>query len=163
MSLATMSFILGGLLVAIAALGGGFEVRELKIPSVGQTSRVICFVVGVIFVGLAIFLTFPPPASSKKAEWLTSRQYQEEFEKRAREGFYPDGIEGRCEDGNEQFRAEWKGLPLGAGFESFHAMTKEAFENKKKENATGYSLGRVNTFKDCSGEDRYQATWLKRN
>jgi hypothetical protein len=42
-------------------------------------------------------------------------------------------------------------------------MTKEFFENKKKENAMGYSLGRVNTFKDCSGEDRYQATWLKRN
>jgi len=141
MSLVTMSFILGGVLVAIAVLGGGFEVRELKIPSVGQTSRILCFVVGAVFVGLAIFLsirplaadgsektnTATPPASGKKGEWLTSGQYQEEFEKRAREGFYPDGIEGRCEDGSEQFRAEWRGLPLGEGFQSYHAMTKEFF------------------------------------
>ena len=53
MSIDTMAFILGGLLVAVALLGGGLEVRELKIPSVGRIGRLLCFIVGAVFIGLA--------------------------------------------------------------------------------------------------------------
>ena len=182
MSIMTMSFILGGLLIAVALLGGGIEVRELKIPSVGRISRLLSFIVGAVFIGLAIFLTLrgndnqssgDNADSSKsqpvkgefsvKEEWMTAAQYQQAFNKRAREGFYPEKVEGRCEGSSEQFHVEWKGIPLGARFVSHHAITKERYERKNQEYVSkGYSLESLNKFKDCSGQDRYQATWFKR-
>ncbi len=183
MSIDTMSFILGALLVAVALLGGGIEVRELKIPSVGRSSRLLSFIGGIVFIGLAIFLqprqnekhsSAGNPTSvvqqpvkaegSEKAEWLTAAQYQQAFDKHVQEGFYPDKVEAKCENGYEQFHVEWKGRPLGAGFFSHHGITKEFYESKNQEYVSnGYSLESLNKFKDCSGRDRYQATWFKRN
>jgi polyglycine hydrolase-like protein len=194
MSIDTMSFILGGLLVAVALLGGGIEVRELKIPSVGRAGRVLSFIVGAIFIGLAIFLSprekekqpsadsaapAAPQAArqprerqpgrqpvkaeaSEKAEWLTAAQYQQAFDKQVKEGFYPDKVEGRCESGTEQFHAEWKGIPSGATFVSHHGITKEFYERRNQALVSkGYSLQSLNTFKNCSGANSYQATWFK--
>jgi Polyglycine hydrolase-like, structural repeat len=196
MSVESMAFILGGLLVAVAILGGGIEVRELKIPSVGRTSRVLAFIVGAVFISLAVFLnppekdthpsantSAPPlpaanpsrvdattvaPAPTKgevgdNVEWLTAAQYQLAFNKKVRDGFYPSKVQGRCKDDGEQFYAEWKQIPLGAGFFSHHAITKEFYERKNHEYVSqGYSLESLNILKDCSGRDRYQATWFKR-
>jgi len=61
MSIELLSFILGGSLVAIGLLGGGIEVRELKIPAVGWMPRIFSFVAGLAFVGLAVFLGPHPP------------------------------------------------------------------------------------------------------
>jgi hypothetical protein len=61
MSIELLSFILGGSLVAIGLLGGGIEVRELKIPAVGWMPRLFSFVAGLAFVGLAVFLGPHPP------------------------------------------------------------------------------------------------------
>lgn len=102
-------------------------------------------------------------AGSEKAEWLTAAQYQQAFDKQVREGFYPDKVEGRCESDSEQFHVKWKGIPLGADFVSHHAITREFYESKNQEYVShGYSLESLNKFKDCSGRDRYQATWFKR-
>jgi hypothetical protein len=57
MSIDVISFILGGALVAVGLLGGGIEVRELKIPPVGRTTRVLSFLGGLAFVGFAIFMS----------------------------------------------------------------------------------------------------------
>ena len=48
----TMSFIFGAILVAIGILGGGFEVKELKVPHVTFGVRIIAGIAGLIFVGL---------------------------------------------------------------------------------------------------------------
>jgi hypothetical protein len=56
MSIELLSFVLGGFLVAVGLLGGGIEVRELKVPSVGRITRVLSFAAGLAFVGLAVFL-----------------------------------------------------------------------------------------------------------
>jgi hypothetical protein len=56
MSVELLSFVLGGFLVAVGLLGGGIEVRELKVPSVGRITRVLSFAAGMAFVGLAVFL-----------------------------------------------------------------------------------------------------------
>src|SRR5215831_16030923 len=45
----------GGVLVTIGLIGGGVEVREFKIPSVGRTARVLAFFGGVAFILLALF------------------------------------------------------------------------------------------------------------
>ena len=104
----------------------------------------------------------PLPPVTGNTEWWTPSQFQEEFNRRVGEGFYPDEIEGRCEDGSEKFRALWKGIPLGASFYTYNTMTKEDYDAKNtKLTSDGYSLKFLNSFKDCSGVDRYLATWLK--
>nr|WP_316642334.1 hypothetical protein [uncultured Roseateles sp.] len=56
MSLETMSFILGGILVAAALFGGGLEIKELKLPQIGTIGRVLAAIVGAGFIALAIYL-----------------------------------------------------------------------------------------------------------
>jgi TonB family protein len=116
-------------------------------------------------VAAAILLAKPAGATEQaelqRAQWLTSAQYQQVFHKQVREGRYPKTVEGRCESGREQFRAEWGRMPSGAGFYSHHALTKAFYEAKNREYVShGYSLQSVTNFEDCSGIQRYQATWI---
>lgn len=76
MSLEIVSFVFGGLLILIGLLGGGFEVRELKVPQVRLPARLISTLAGVVFVILGIGLkgdsgavqadgpTLPPPPAA---------------------------------------------------------------------------------------------------
>src|SRR5277367_3968551 len=52
MSIETASFIFGGILLLVGVLGGGFEVKELKIPKVGMGVRTLASLVGLLFVAL---------------------------------------------------------------------------------------------------------------
>lgn len=45
-----VAFVFGGFLLLVAILGGGFEVRELKVPRVGWTSRMMSSLFGVVFI-----------------------------------------------------------------------------------------------------------------
>ena len=54
----SMSFIFGAILLAVAILGGGFEVKEIKVSNVSVGVRIIAGIVGLIFVGLG-FLQLP--------------------------------------------------------------------------------------------------------
>ncbi len=49
-SLEIVAFIFGGLLLLVGILGGGFELKELKVPKVGRGSRIIASIAGVIFI-----------------------------------------------------------------------------------------------------------------
>jgi hypothetical protein len=52
MTIELVSFVFGGLLLFVGLLGGGFEVKELKVPKVGMGVRVVATIVGVLFVCL---------------------------------------------------------------------------------------------------------------
>ena len=52
MTLQTMSFIFGALLLAVGILGGGFEVKEIKISNVTTSARIAAAVVGIVFIVL---------------------------------------------------------------------------------------------------------------
>ena len=54
MTLEILSFGLGALLLLTGLFGGGFEVRELKIPKISQSIRVVSMGLGVVFIGLAL-------------------------------------------------------------------------------------------------------------
>ena len=47
-----ISLAFGGLLVLISILGGGFELKELKVPKVGVGVRVLAAIVGIVFICL---------------------------------------------------------------------------------------------------------------
>lgn len=60
MTLESISFIFGGLLILLGILGGGFELRELKVPQIRGFSRFMCLTGGsfFIFLGIGIALEF---------------------------------------------------------------------------------------------------------
>jgi hypothetical protein len=52
MNIQLVAFAFGGFLLFVGVLGGGFEVKELKIPKVGAGVRVLSTIVGVVFIVL---------------------------------------------------------------------------------------------------------------
>ncbi len=59
MTLEVVSFVIGGLLIATAVVGGGFEIKEIRMPRVGAGARLGALVVGLLFIfmGLGIWET----------------------------------------------------------------------------------------------------------
>ncbi len=115
-----------------------------------------------VFIILSLLLSPIAVNAGNWSEWMTSAQYQQEFNTRANEGFYPHTVDGKCQSGIEEFRAEWWKIPSGDSFWSHHGIDRGTYDSKNQEyTSKGYSLVFVTTFKDCSGVDRYQATWLK--
>src|SRR5262249_32229890 len=109
--------------------------------------------------------TPPPPTASTPppTPWLTSAEYQREFDSNQSQ-FYPAKIEGRCNNGREEFRAVWKVRPAESAFESHTGMTKQQFEDKQNAlREQGYSLESSGVFQDCNNVTKYQATWLKKS
>lgn len=49
-----ITFIVGLFLIIVAIFGGGIEVKEIKIPSLAPMSRILSFVIGIVFIGLCI-------------------------------------------------------------------------------------------------------------
>jgi len=124
--------------------------------ALGWTAATAVVVVAAILAVIA-YRTVPG------SQWMTSAQFQREFDARAQKGFYPHEVEGECQSDGEKFRAEWKAIPSGASFFAHHGMTRQDYERRNQEYPSkGYSLVSVKHFKDCAGIDRYQATWLKR-
>lgn len=62
MELKILTFILGSLLLLIGIFGGGFQVKELKIPQIGKFSRFLATSLGIFFIVLSLGLDQPTPA-----------------------------------------------------------------------------------------------------
>jgi len=138
--------------------------KEFELFSSQYRCAVLILVVCSLMISCQTAVQQPVKAENPEiAGWTTSAEYHQAFEKRMKDGYYPSWVEGRCEDGCEKFHAEWKGLPLGAGFASYHGLTKESYDAKKQEyTSKGYSQVCLTIFKDCSGTERYQATWFRK-
>lgn len=54
MALDTLIAIFGGLLLFIGILGGGFELKELRIPKIADAARILCSIVGIVFILVGI-------------------------------------------------------------------------------------------------------------
>ena len=71
-----ISFAFGVLLILIGILGGGFEVRKLKIPKVGPGGRILAAVGGLSCITLGIGIqsrgTTPEKASSSPVNFTIS-------------------------------------------------------------------------------------------
>lgn len=96
MGIDVMAFCLGAVLLLVGLLGGGFELKEVKFPSVGKTLRLITVVIGAFFISLGIGLSFrdrliggntapdialkntyaPPPVASATIASLPPQQLQ---------------------------------------------------------------------------------------
>lgn len=69
MSINALVFGLGGILLLVAILGGGFELKEFKIPKVGGAPRVCSGIAGLFFIllGVGIGQSSAPDTQSVKA------------------------------------------------------------------------------------------------
>lgn len=56
LTIPVLTFLLGGILVLVSILGGGFEVRELKIPQVNWFTRLVAAAAGSLFILIALGL-----------------------------------------------------------------------------------------------------------
>jgi hypothetical protein len=97
------------------------------------------------------------------SEWLSSAEFQAEFDRRKAQGLFSAYTEGRNNAGESQFRALFRALPAGvAGWECRSGMTKAGYEQRHTL-LVGQGFRRVSLqmFTDATGSVRYQATWLK--
>ena len=62
--------LLGGLLVLSGIIGGGFEIKEIKIPKIGTISRILASIAGIvlIFVGVGMRDQASQPATSMNSD-----------------------------------------------------------------------------------------------
>jgi hypothetical protein len=77
MTLQTMSFIFGALLLAVGILGGGFEVKEIKVSNVTTGVRIFAGLVGVVFVVLGFWQpgVFTVPIPGVPAATMSEREH----------------------------------------------------------------------------------------
>jgi PAN domain len=74
MTLQAMSFIFGALLLAVAILGGGFEIKGIKVPNVTSSVRIIAGIVGIIFVGLSFWQPTELPETARGDVKMSQRE-----------------------------------------------------------------------------------------
>ncbi len=72
MTIEIVVFAFGALLLFTAILGGGFELKELKVPPVGRWARLSALVSGVILILLGIGLVARPPQDEPAASTTTT-------------------------------------------------------------------------------------------
>jgi hypothetical protein len=66
MNIQLLAFGFGCLLMLTAILGGGFEVKELKVPKVGRASRLAACVFGMLFIFIGVKPVLPgSPAAAE--------------------------------------------------------------------------------------------------
>jgi regulator of protease activity HflC (stomatin/prohibitin superfamily) len=66
LSMGVVAFIFGAVLVLIALIGGGIEIREAHVPEVTRNTRIVAAVVGLAFIGLGIWFTIQGQESGTK-------------------------------------------------------------------------------------------------
>jgi hypothetical protein len=71
-----LAFVFGALLLFVAIIGGGFELRELKVPKVGWAPRVVALVAGLIFVGIGVANNLQTVPSAEAQPPVTSQPEQ---------------------------------------------------------------------------------------
>jgi hypothetical protein len=67
MTLQSMSFIFGALLLAVGILGGGLEVKEIKVSNVSIGVRIVAGIIGLFFIGLGFWQQLSAVTESESA------------------------------------------------------------------------------------------------
>jgi len=62
-STVSITFLVGLALIVVALLGGGFEVKEIKLPVLGILPRMLSFATGTFLLVISVFWPdiLPPP------------------------------------------------------------------------------------------------------
>lgn len=66
MTTGVLTLALGALLILVAILGGGFEIKELKVPKVGRLARTMSAFAGLFFICLGLGIDTPQSEAKKE-------------------------------------------------------------------------------------------------
>jgi hypothetical protein len=78
MNLQAMSFIFGAILLAVAILGGGFEIKEIKVSNVTMSVSIIAGVAGLIFIGIGLGFWRPNDLPSFAEATMSEREHDKD-------------------------------------------------------------------------------------
>jgi hypothetical protein len=78
MTLQAMSFIFGAILLAVAILGGGFEIKEIKVSNVTMGVRIAAGIVGLLFIGLGFWQPSALPESMSSQASMSEREHDKD-------------------------------------------------------------------------------------
>ena len=105
MTLPLMSFTFGALLLAVGILGGGFEVKEVKVSNVTTSGRILAGLVGAAFVAFGFWQSLPTTSEPARPAQLpaastAARMSEREHDKNRYGGDYAtfDVVTDRIED-----------------------------------------------------------------
>jgi len=116
MTLPMMSFIFGALLLAVGILGGGFEVKEVKVSNVTTTGRILAGLFGAAFIVLGFWhsslptTSEPTPLAPLPAASTAARMSEREHDKNRFGGDYStfdvatdriEDCEGKCKEAQQ--------------------------------------------------------------
>jgi hypothetical protein len=93
LSLDVISFVAGALLVAVAAIGGGISIKEVRLPRIDTGARAVLFLVGASMLGLSL--------------WLRTYKAEDTFANPMYDGFRLDTcmvFAGDCQGGHSAMR-----------------------------------------------------------
>lgn len=114
------------------------------------------------------FYFISPPSVEPQSEeqeysrWMSREEYQLEFERQAKQQFYPKRLEGREDGGRIEFRALFVKYPSrNFGFYTHHGLSTSEYDRKDKEyTAKGFRRICHQEFVTSSGQVLHQATWI---
>lgn len=104
MSIPVIAFSAGLFLIVVAVIGGGLEVKEVKIPSLGLVPRLLSFGLGCILVGICVL----------RPIWLPGIQSVEDLPSKPTDARLPVGKQ-RDVGGEEPYKFE-NDVDVGATF-----------------------------------------------
>jgi TPR repeat protein len=95
--------------------------------------------------------------------WLSSADYHTIWDKQRANGFYPGHVEGRLNNGREEFRATaWEPVTATCQTRSHHSLTEDNYRRASTDYAAqGFGLKSVSQFVGLGGGVKYQAVWTK--
>ena len=74
MSIEIIAFVFGCVLVLIGIIGGGLEIKEIKIPKIKGVTRIIAIIGGLIFISCGVEFPSPPPSTQSVPDIAVVRQ-----------------------------------------------------------------------------------------
>lgn len=143
---------------AAGCFGGSIRVKQLNPIGISAVGGFAVFILSFWVLSRA---KVSGCTSMDEEPWLSSIQYDAQFQSQRSHGYYPAAVAGRLHQDKEQFRAQWSSAQPTC-WDSRTAMPKGLFKRSNKEMIEkGYRTQSVQYFTGLGGAEMYQVTWVK--
>jgi hypothetical protein len=74
MSVEIIAFVFGCLLIFVGVVGGGIEIKEIRVPKIANTTRVLATSIGLVFIVIGVFFRYDLSGGNKDTEKVQGKQ-----------------------------------------------------------------------------------------
>ena len=95
--------------------------------------------------------------------WMSGSRYRVEFDRQVARRYYPDQVEGRSLEGENQFRGRFRPMPpRGFRFYAYRGMSEDVYKARETTlTSKGFRSIWLQVFETSEGATRFQAVWVK--